>query len=105
MQNIIDDAKEFIRNIFENDYSGHDYFHSLRVYDTARKLAEREKADIKIVSLAALLHDVDDRKLSPQTCENKENAVEFLKCKNISESDIRKICDIMLEWNCEEEIC
>lgn len=97
MQNIIDDAKEFIRNIFENDYSGHDYFHSLRVYDTARKLAEREKADIKIVSLAALLHDVDDRKLSPKTCENKENAVEFLKCKNISESDIRKICDIIEE--------
>ena len=78
MQNIIDDAKSYIKIIFENDYSGHDYFHSLRVYDIARKLAEKEEADIKIVSLAALLHDVDDRKLSPQTYENKENAIKFL---------------------------
>ncbi len=60
MQNIIDDAKSYIKIIFENDYSGHDYFHSLRVYDIARKLAEKEEADIKIVSLAALLHDVDE---------------------------------------------
>ena len=97
MQNIIDDAKSYIKIIFENDYSGHDYFHSLRVYDIARKLAEKEEADIKIVSLAALLHDVDDRKLSPQTYENKENAIKFLKCKNISESDIKKICDIIDE--------
>lgn len=82
MQNIIDDAKSYIKIIFENDYSGHDYFHSLRGYDIARKLAEKEEADIKIVSLAALLHDVDDRKLSPQTYENKENAIKFLKCKN-----------------------
>ena len=97
MQNIIDDAKSYIKIIFENDYSGHDYFHSLRVCDIARKLAEKEEADIKIVSLAALLHDVDDRKLSPQTYENKENAIKFLKCKNISESDIKKICDIIDE--------
>lgn len=35
--------------------------------------------------------------MSPQTYENKENAIKFLKCKNISESDIKKICDIIDE--------
>jgi len=32
---IINDAIEFVRNTFNNDYSGHDYFHTLRVYKMA----------------------------------------------------------------------
>lgn len=56
---IIEAAKKYIEEIFKNDFSGHDYFHSIRVYNTAVKIADEEKADSLIVSLAALLHDVD----------------------------------------------
>lgn len=80
------DAKDFIKIFFKNDFSGHDYFHSLRVYNLAVKIAKEEKANENIVALAALLHDVDDRKISPQSHQNKENAVNFLphKTKKIS---------------------
>lgn len=60
MENIINDTLAYIKCLFENDYSGHDYYHSLRVYNTAKKIAVYENADIEIVSMAALLHDVDD---------------------------------------------
>lgn len=97
MEKVIYNAKIFVKKTFENDFSGHDYFHSLRVYKTALIIAKKENADLNIVSLAALLHDVDDRKLSPQTHENKENAVSFLKNENVSDDIILRICSIIDE--------
>lgn len=94
---IIDDAIEFVKKAFENDHSGHDYFHTLRVYKTATRIAEREKADILTVQLSALLHDVDDIKLSPQTHKNKDRAVTFLKEHGVADENIRTICNIIGE--------
>lgn len=94
---IINDALEFVRKTFHGDYSGHDYFHTLRVYKMAAKIAERENANLTIVQLAALLHDVDDIKLSPETYANKDRAVDFLKKHNVSETMIEAICNIIDE--------
>ena len=97
MERIIAEAVNYIKNIFKNDFSGHDYFHSLRVYRVARTIAEQENVDMEIVSLAALLHDVDDRKLSPETCEKKEHAVNFMKERHVSDENIKRICKIIDE--------
>lgn len=94
---IIRDALEFVRDMFHDDYSGHDYFHTLRVYKMAAKIAEQENANLKIVQLAALLHDVDDIKLSPETYANKDRAVSFLRQHGISEAMIKTICNIIGE--------
>ena len=56
-------AEDFARKVFEGDSSGHDYFHTKRVHDLARTICAREGGDEDTVRLAALLHDVDDRKL------------------------------------------
>lgn len=39
---IIDDALDFVKQIFSTDFSGHDYFHTLRVYKMAVKIAQEE---------------------------------------------------------------
>lgn len=95
MENIINETIKYIKGIFEHDYSGHDFFHSLRVYKTAVEIAKYENANIYLVSLAALLHDVDDIKLSPKTHNKKDNAVAFMKKMNISQKDISTICEII----------
>lgn len=59
----IDFILQKVENIFKNDSSGHDYFHTLRVYKNALKISNNEKCDRRIVSISALLHDVDDVKL------------------------------------------
>ena len=94
---IISDALEFVKNTFNDDFSGHDYFHTLRVYKMAMKIAEQENANLTIVQLAALLHDVDDIKLSPETYVNKDRAVTFLRNHDIAEEVIKTICNIIDE--------
>lgn len=94
---IICDCMEFVKEIFKNDFSGHDYFHTLRVFNLATRIAREENADLLIVQLSALLHDVDDVKLSPETTENKDNAVGFLREHGVEEGTIKTICKIISE--------
>ena len=94
---IIDRASEYVREKFENEYSGHDWFHTLRVFRTATRIAEAEGADLETVQLAALLHDVDDRKLSPETYEDKTNARRFLSENSVDAGKIEDICRIIGE--------
>lgn len=97
MEQLVQNATKFIKEVFQNDFSGHDFFHSMRVYRTAINIAEAEHADMQVVALAALLHDVDDRKLSPMTAEKKENAARFMRSQNVPESEIRQVCQIIDE--------
>lgn len=94
---IIEKALKFVEGFFRQEFSGHDYFHTLRVYKMATHIAQKENADVKTVQLAALLHDVDDRKLSPETCENKDNARKFLAENGVDEETIQKIVKIIGE--------
>ena len=42
-----DNEKRFIKSIFSGDSSGHDYYHTIRVYKLATKIAKQENADVK----------------------------------------------------------
>lgn len=95
MDNVIKNAVDYVKRVFENDFSGHDYFHTLRVYKTATRLAESEGANVHVAQLGALLHDVDDVKLSPQTHPNKDNARAFLVQNGVSSEDIERIVSII----------
>lgn len=59
---IIESTREHVRELFENEGSGHDYWHIERVRVMALRLAKEEKADAFVVELAALLHDIADWK-------------------------------------------
>lgn len=66
-ESVFDAAKDYIRDLFEGDGSGHDYFHSVRVHDVAVTIQATEGGDLDVIRLAALLHDADDRKLFDST--------------------------------------
>ena len=94
-QQLISRAEDFVRQIFAKDASGHDAWHTFRVRSLALRLAKMEGADLLTVELAALLHDVDDRKLSPETHETLGNAVGFLRSQGMEEARIGQICAII----------
>ena len=94
---LIERAQGYAREKFENEYSGHDYFHTLRVFKMAMRIAEGEGAELEIVQLAALLHDVDDRKISPETYESQANARNFLLTNGVDDGKVERICKIIRE--------
>ena len=96
-ERLTETALAYVKALFAEEYSGHDYYHTMRVYRTARKLAAEEGADPTVTALAALLHDADDRKLSPETYETKANAVGFLRSNGVDEETIRRIVTIIGE--------
>lgn len=94
---MVDNALEYIKEIFSGDSSGHDYYHTVRVYKIATEIAKQEYADVNIVQLAALLHDVDDKKLSPETHNTKKNAVDFMITNKVDAEVMNIVCKIIDE--------
>lgn len=75
----------YVQNELADGEKGHDWWHVYRVWQTARLIARSEPADLLVVELAALLHDIADAKfhggdeeVGPQKAENflKELEVE-----------------------------
>lgn len=88
---IIQNAKKYIKELFKNNTDGHDFNHSIRVYQNALTIMETEQnCDHLVVSLASLLHDADDPKLF--SSKHNENTIRFLKENNIPENKIKHIC-------------
>ena len=96
-KNIIDNAILYVKNFFANESTGHDYYHTMRVYNNATHIAAKEGADLETVQLASLLHDVDDHKISPETSQNLDNARDFMKENGLSQEKIKQICEIISE--------
>ena len=59
---LIEATKTFVKNSLADAEGGHDWFHTLRVFNNALLIANGEKVDELVVSLGALLHDIADSK-------------------------------------------
>ena len=59
---IIEATKNFVRTTLKDAEGGHDWFHTLRVFNNSLLIAKEEKVDLLVVALGALLHDIADSK-------------------------------------------
>lgn len=100
-ERIVNNAIRYINDIFMGNSGGHDINHTMRVYSNALDIANYYKeADLYLISLGALLHDVDDHKLFDT--DNNKNAREFLKKNNVDEITIEKVIQIINEVSFSE---
>lgn len=95
LESIVEKAFCYVKDFFEGDYSGHDYYHTVRVYRLAKRLAKEEQGNMEIVLLAALLHDVDDRKLTGNVTDTYPNARQFLSANHLEKDRIEEIIQII----------
>ena len=48
---MIENALEYIKELFSGDSSGHDYYHTVRVYKLAVEIAKQENADVNMMQM------------------------------------------------------
>lgn len=92
---LLKSTEDYIKTYFENEGSGHDWWHIYRVRNLALKIAESEGGDLFSIELAALLHDLDDWKLNGGSKESK--TIDWLTKMEISEQEIEKVLEIIHE--------
>ncbi len=90
---IINKTKQFVKVELSNEGSGHDWYHIERVYNMSKYIAQKENADLFIVEMAALLHDIDDWKFSDKQDTTKTE--QFLKSVNVDKVEFKKILSII----------
>ena len=93
---IIDLTKAFVKETLKNSEGGHDWFHTLRVFNNAQHIAKGESVDTDVVALGALLHDIADSKFhdGDETIGPKV-AREFLFKHNVDSQVIEHVVDII----------
>ncbi len=99
---LINQIKEEAKNFFLTSRGSHDWSHTERVYNLALHIGKKEGADMEILSIAALLHDIG------RDCESKSKglichaekgasmAEALLKKYNISSEKIEAIVHCIL---------
>ena len=90
---ILEKTRDFVKEKMYKEGSGHDWFHVERVCNMSKYLAQKESADMFIVEMTALLHDIDDWKFSD--VYNTTVTEEFLKSVEVSEEDSNRILNII----------
>ena len=91
---VINKVKEFVKEKLKEDFSGHDWFHIERVNNMAKYLGEIEGADIFIVSLASLLHDINDWKVKKEG-ENEVDIKLLLEKYGVEDRITSRVVDII----------
>lgn len=99
-QQLIEKTKDFVKNTLADAEGGHDWFHTLRVYNNAMLIAKDEHVDEFVVALGALLHDIADSKFYPDASGGDETigpkiAREFLFKHNVDSAIIEHIIKII----------
>ncbi len=95
-QNLIENTVDFVKEKLDGAEAGHDWFHMERVWKLSKKIAEKEKCNMEVVELSALLHDIADPKFhnGDETIALKVSR-EFLEKENAAAEIIEKVLFII----------
>ena len=95
-EQIITATVNFVKKELAGAEGGHDWWHIYRVWQQARHIAGKETANLLVVELGALLHDIADSKFH----NGDENigpakAVAFLQTLHVPEEVVRHVENII----------
>lgn len=96
-QKVIQRTERFIESEFQSEGSGHDWFHVDRVRKMALRIGLQEGCDLFVTEMAALLHDLDDWKLTGSNPSDASRAKEWLWSLGIDEPTTLQVLQVIEE--------
>ncbi|HEY1570775.1 MAG TPA: HD domain-containing protein [Pseudonocardiaceae bacterium] len=88
-------TEDHVRGLLGREPTGHDWWHADRVRSLAKAIAEREGADVVVVELAALLHDVADAKFTGSDETGPRAAREWLGALPLGLDTVESVATII----------
>lgn len=93
---LIEATMDFVKTELSGAEGGHDWFHTLRVFNNATLISKNEDVNPLIVSLASLLHDIADSKFhNGDESLGPRKASEFLLKLNVDSGIIEHVTQIV----------
>lgn len=93
---LIKHTMDYVREQFKGESSGHDWWHIYRVWRSSIQIGTGEQADLFVVQLAALLHELDDYKLNEGcAADSPRKAKAWLEKVEINPEVTSHVCDII----------
>jgi uncharacterized protein len=93
---IIDSTADHVKAVLAGEGSGHDWWHVERVWRMARRIGQAEGADLLIVELAALLHDIADWKAhGGDSAVGPKKAGDWLVSLDVEPAIVERVCQII----------
>lgn len=93
---VVAQTQAFVRDQLDGEASGHDWWHVHRVWRTAAEIGREEGADLYVVQLAALLHDVADAKFHDGDEEiGPRTAAVWLRSLDVDDQTIEHVAEII----------
>ena len=96
-ESLVKQTAEYVKSKLEREPTGHDWWHAYRVWKMALRIAKEEgDADLLVVQLAALLHDIADWKFhGGDHSAGVRMAREWLEKLKLDERIISHVCEII----------
>lgn len=105
MSDLISQTAAFVKGQLTGAEGGHDWWHTCRVWRMARHIGALEQADLQVVELAALLHDIADAKFyAGDESIGPHKAREFLAAAATPSAVIDHVVLIMENMSYKQEL-
>jgi len=94
---LFNDIEREVKPFFEKARGSHDWSHVERVYKLCKLIAKKENADLKVLKLAALLHDIgrlEEDESKGRICHAERSSIlarKILKKYNVDKETIEKV--------------
>jgi len=95
IMNKIKEVELYAREKLVTEITAHDFEHSLRVMKIATHIGKMLDADIKVIQVSSLVHDIIDKKVSKNIVESKNEIVEKLFSLGFERIFIQQVFNII----------
>ena len=92
---ILAEARLFVRDQLSSDTTGHDWWHVERVTNLACQIAREVQADVYVCELAALLHDVADYKIAGDEATGLRRVSDWLEDRHVADVVSKPVLEII----------